>query len=149
MLSSSPEELSKASAVMAAQKAELRLRPTLKSFYIYYTEHNIDILPLMEYKMQNLLIEIISRLKLVNQEIDRYRFYFEKTFDPKSCALNEEILNNNLDNSINIISRELIRIADKIIELLLLIQESEFNEPAVILKRIILKLNDFIKKRRV
>lgn len=65
LLSFSPDELARASAIMAAQKAGLR--PKIKRFYIDYTERNIDILPLMDIKLQTIIIEFISRLKLVNQ----------------------------------------------------------------------------------
>jgi hypothetical protein len=120
LLSYSPDELVRASAIMAAQKAGLR--PNLKRFYIDYTERNIDILPLMDIKLQTIMIEIISRLKLINQEIDHYVFTFDKIFDPESFALNKQNMNINLDNSIILISKKLMELADKIIQLLLLIR---------------------------
>jgi hypothetical protein len=146
LLSFSPDELARASAIMAAQKAGSR--PKLKRFYIDYTERNIDILPLMDINLQKFMIEIISRLKLINQEIDHYVFTFDKTFDPECFALNERNMNINLDNSIILISNELMKLADKIIELLLSIRESKYNKSTIKFRKLIAKLDEFIKKRR-
>lgn len=149
LLNYSPEEVLGNSAILAAQEAEFRLRPNLKSFYIDYTEHNIDILPLMEANMQSLMIEILSRLKLVNQEIDRYHFYFEKTFDPKSfTGPNEHIINANLDSSIKFISKNLMKIGDKITDILLMVKKRDYNNLPIKLKDIFLKINNFIKQKR-
>lgn len=73
---------------------------------------------------------------------------FDKTFDPESFALNEQNMNINLDNSIILISKELMKIADKIIELLLFIRESKYNNLTIKFKKLISKLDEFFKKRR-
>jgi hypothetical protein len=141
------DDILEASKLMAAQKAGTRL--SFKKFYIDYIERNIEILPLMDNKMQILIIDIISRLKLVNQEIDLYQFYFEKTFDPKSCSINEKALNTNLDNSTNLISKELIKISDTLINLFSLIREAKCIKSFYKLKNLVVKIDEFIKNKRL
>jgi len=145
LLSYPAEEFSQALAIMRSEKAGQR--PILKMFNVDYIERNIDMLPLMDEKIQLVTITITNRLKLVNQEIENYRFYFEKTFDPESCKTNLEIINTNIEGSLNVISRELTKIADKITELLLMIEEIKNIKPSTKLKRLIRNLVNYIKDK--
>ena len=44
---------------------------------------------------------------MINQEVDRYLFYFDKTFDPSSCEINQEGLQKNMEIAINLIADNL------------------------------------------
>jgi hypothetical protein len=66
LLTYSPDEISKVSAVLAAQEGRLGLG--LKKFHTDYINRNIDILPLFDNNLQKIIIEILNRLNLANQE---------------------------------------------------------------------------------
>ncbi len=135
LLRQAPDELLTISKVKASQGTGSSL--TLKTFSIKYIEHNIDTLPLIDKNYQKILIEIISKVNIINQAIEQYYFYFEKTFDPQSCNVNQQILTANIKNSYVMISNFLIKTIDKIVILLLMINDRKKNEPLYHLRNII------------
>lgn len=102
MLKFSPDQLSKAMQLKASLIPEDRAKG-LKKFFLRYYENNISSVTLFPVEMQGLIFKIHTKLNLINQEIDRYYFYFEKTFEPNSVNVNQDILRHNMRQSYRMI----------------------------------------------
>lgn len=53
----------------------------LKKYFLPFLSSQITALHLFTPEFQRLTLEIHSKLAIVNEEVDAYRFYYEKTFD--------------------------------------------------------------------
>jgi hypothetical protein len=90
----------------------------LKKFGLTFLENNLGAISLLDNDLQILIWKILDRINLINQEVDRYLFYFQKTFDPQVMAVNEAALDTNMSASLQMISGEIHRTAKVVLELL-------------------------------
>ena len=80
---------------------------SLKKFELLFLEAYKDKVLLLNLESQKIIYRTISRFNLINQEVERYLFYFDKTFDPKSLEVNQETLQKNMEVAIKLISENL------------------------------------------
>jgi hypothetical protein len=102
ILNLSPEQLSKVMQLKASLMPEDRAKG-LKKFFLRYYENNISSITLFPVEIQGLIFKLHTKLNMINQEIDRYYFYFDKTFDPNSVNVNQDILRHNMRQSYRMI----------------------------------------------
>ena len=57
-------------------------------------------------EFQNLLLTIQSRLGLINEEIDKYYFFFKETFSESVSTPNRAIISSNIDQCFSAISQQ-------------------------------------------
>jgi hypothetical protein len=112
LLKASDEEIDAYAKHMAQQKDVVALN--LKKYSLPFLESNMGSVSLLDIKLQRLVIQIRARLNSVNEEIDLNRFYYEKTFDSTLSEDNSEIIENNLNQSYQNISRQYRMIVDQI-----------------------------------
>lgn len=115
-LNLSPEQLS---AIMRLRDAlkETGRGKGLKKYYLNFYENNIPSISLFPADYQALTFKIHTKLQLINQEIDRYLFYFDKTFDPNSVEFNQDILRDNMRQCLRTITITAFDAANAIIKL--------------------------------
>jgi len=65
-------------------------------------------------EFQNLLLDIHSRLNIVNEEIEQYRFYFRQTFSENLSELNRNLILENIQGSYQAVSVQARIICDLI-----------------------------------
>lgn len=80
---------------------------SLKKFELLFLEAYKDKVLLLNLESQKIIYRAISRFDLVNQEVERYLFYFDKTFDPDSFEVNQGNLQKNMEIAIKLISENL------------------------------------------
>jgi len=71
----------------------------LKNHYAPLLEAKIGQLGSFDVEYQRLLLEIHSRLTIVNEEIEQYRFYFQQTFSSDISDVNHKLIIQNIDGS--------------------------------------------------
>lgn len=86
----------------------------LKKYYLPFLSSQIPSLSLFTPEFQRLTLDIYSRLSLLNEEIDSYKFYYEKTFDPAISGENRKSVRENLNQTSRHIERISRQTADKI-----------------------------------
>jgi hypothetical protein len=94
----------------------------LKQYFPVYINNNLNLIPLLKEDIRAELFKFLRRIELINQETNRYLFYFDKTFDPASCDVNKDILQDNMLNSIKGIQTISIDTANIIVKILPLLQ---------------------------
>ncbi len=116
LLSQTPDELKKASydhkILRAGKGTELR------KFNLVFLENHLDRILLLDIDSQKRIYNIQFRIDVVNQAVDRYFFYFDKTFEPEILKVNEEPLKENIDAAYKMISKSLFIATNDVITLL-------------------------------
>jgi hypothetical protein len=69
-----------------------------------FLQNNIHLIPLLKKKERNLLLNIFRQLNIINEQIDRNKFYFEKSYDGGLDADNHARLRTNYLDSCQAIS---------------------------------------------
>ena len=115
LLKSSDEEIDAYAKEMAQQKDVVALN--LKKYSLPFLESNMSSVSLLDMKLQRLIIQIRTRLNMVNEGIDLNLFYYVKTFDSTLSEDNSAIIKNNLNKSYQNISRQYRMIVDQITRL--------------------------------
>jgi len=115
LLKSSDEEIDAYAKEMAQQKDVVALN--LKKYSLPFLESNMSSISLLDMKLQRLIIQIRTRLNMVNEGIDLNLFYYVKTFDSTLSEDNSAIIKNNLNQSYQNISRQYRMIVDQITRL--------------------------------
>jgi len=115
LLKSSDEEIDAYAKEMAQQKDVVALN--LKKYSLPFLKSNMSSISLLDMKLQRLIIQIRTRLNMVNEEIDLNFFYYVKTFDSTLSEDNSAIIKNNLNQSYQNISRQYRMIVDQITRL--------------------------------
>lgn len=82
----------------------------LKTFEAPLLRAKIDELGAYSISFQNLLLEIASRIRIVNEEIEQYRFYFQQTF--AAAGNNHDRLSGNIAGSYEAVRVQAIKICD-------------------------------------
>lgn len=116
LLSQTPGALKKASYDIKILKE--RKGTELRKFNLVFLENHLDKILLLDVDSQKLIYKIQFRIDVVNQAVDRYFFYFDKTFEPNILEVNEKPLKENIDTSYEMISKTLFLVTNDIIELL-------------------------------
>jgi hypothetical protein len=91
---------------------------SLKKFFLPFLDSNISHLPLFDVKFQSLVLEIRTKLTLLNEEIELGRFFYEKTFDSSLSVENHRIVTDNLNELYRKVGEMAQLTADKITELI-------------------------------
>ena len=94
----------------------------LKKYNMNFYENNINLVSLFSADCQSLVFKIHNKLQLINQEIDRYLFYFDKTFDPNSVDINQDILRDNMKQCLRTITTIAFDAVNAIIKLRSMLQ---------------------------
>lgn len=71
----------------------------LKTHYAPLLNSKIGQLGSFPVELQSLLLEIHSRLAMLNEEIEQYRFYFQQTFSSSISEENHKLIVNNIGGS--------------------------------------------------
>ena len=90
----------------------------LKKFNLNFLETNLSSISLLSNDLQVPLWKILDRINLINQEIDSYFFYLQKTFEPEVMKTNETQLKANMNSSLEMILKNIHSITNVILELL-------------------------------
>ena len=71
-------------------------------------------------EFQNLLLDIHDRLRIVNEEIEQYRFYFKQTFAESLSAVNRKLILENIHGSYKAVSDQaqiICNLIDKVVDI--------------------------------
>ena len=90
----------------------------LRKFNLVFLENHLDKILLLYIDSQKLIYNIQFRIDVVNQAVDRYFFYFDKTLDPEIFKVNQNSLNENMNASYEMISKTLFLVTNDVITLL-------------------------------
>lgn len=121
----------------------------LKRYYLKYYENNISTASLIRVDLQRSLFKIHGKMQTINQEVDRYYFYFDKTFDPASKDVNADILNINMNLCYKTISDALFDAINEIVKLLSILETETSNGYLYRLKNLSNQLKLAIEKRGI
>jgi hypothetical protein len=88
------EDLKNAIALKRQEKKESNLN--LKKFHLPFLDSKISEISFFSIELQNIIYEIISKLQMINEEIDLGVRYFYMTFDSSISPENHNIIKNNL-----------------------------------------------------
>lgn len=86
----------------------------LKSVKHPYIDANISLISLFDQKFQRFITRFIASINQFNEEIYQSRFYYEKTFDISIGKENHKIIQANLLDSYNLISKKSVEIVSLI-----------------------------------
>ncbi|WP_434025642.1 hypothetical protein [[Pseudomonas] boreopolis] len=86
----------------------------LKSFEAPLLKSKIGQLGSYSIPFQNVLLEILSRIRIVNEEIEQFRFYFRQTLTAN--GENRDLIDGNIDGSYRAIRTQVMMISDHIDE---------------------------------
>ena len=95
----------------------------LKKINLAYVDNNLNIVSLLETDIQKLIIKIQSQKLLINQEIDRYFFYFNKTYDSGISEDNLNRIKKNMKEASKIIFKFSYNMVSEIDNLLPLLEK--------------------------
>lgn len=98
-------------------KAKSKRGYSLKKYELPFLDSKIVNLTVFDESFQNHILEIKTQLKLIHEEIDQAKFYFEKTFDSTLSTENYQTIRDNLEDSYGNLSRQSRNLADRIGEL--------------------------------
>lgn len=116
LLSAEPDTLKKELKINKTHNVGVALE--LKKFNLIFLENNLDKILLLGIDSQKRLYKIHDKLNVINQAVDRFYFYYHKSFDTASYELNKEPLTENMQSSYNRVSELLIDVVNETIELL-------------------------------
>lgn len=113
----SDEALDELAKMLKASKPEGMVLG-LKKFALPFLDSQLGRLSLFNMEFQNQMIEVRVRLGLLNEDIELFRFYYEKTFDSALSEDNREIITFNIHRIFENMSRGIRRIVDNITKLM-------------------------------
>jgi len=94
---------------LGAYNQRIKQNPTIasyiKKFSLPLLEENISSISLLDLDFQHSLLDIKTKISLLNAEIERYNFFFEKTFDSTMDPNNRRIIDGNIVGSYKAISK--------------------------------------------
>lgn len=90
----------------------------LKKIHLIYIDNNLNMVSLLESRLQRSIFKIQSNKLIINQEIDRYFFYFDKTYSSDMSKNNIVKLKENMKLSCRIIYKFSYDMANEIDTLL-------------------------------
>lgn len=96
---------------------------SLKKCHLPFLDSKISDLSLFNMEFQYKIFEIRAQINFLNENIEQSQFFYEKTFDSTLTDQNHKIINNNLTDSYQNISRN----AKVIIDLISKLTGSESN----------------------
>ncbi len=76
----------------------------IKKLRYDFLQNNIHSIPILKKKERNLLLNIFRQLNIINEQIDRNNFYFEKSYDGSLSTDNHARLRTNYLDSCQVIS---------------------------------------------
>ena len=112
------EEFENASKIFFQAGKSVPRGKGLKKFNLRFLENNLSTISLLNNDLQIPIWKILDRINLINQEIDSYFFYFQKTFEPEVMKVNETVLDNNMNSSLQMISDNTYATANVVLHLL-------------------------------
>ncbi len=95
-----------------------QIMTAIKRHSLPFFESRVASLSLLSESLQLYLFEIKSRLELINQDVDRYWYYFEKTFDSSLSELNNRIIIGNINKQYHAIADQSRILVDTISKVL-------------------------------
>ncbi len=108
-LQMSDEELFLAQAKLAASETG---GLGLKTHRAPLLDSKIGQLGYLPVSLQSILLEIHSRLFILNEEIEQYRFYFQQTFSSSISDVNHTLIVKNIEGSYNAVRQQARMISD-------------------------------------
>ena len=90
----------------------------LRKFNLVFLKSNLDRILLLDIDSQKLIYNIQDEIDVINQAVDRYFFFLDKTFEPEVIKVNKNPLKENIDGSYEFISENLFLVTNDVITLL-------------------------------
>lgn len=90
---------------------------TLKKYSVPLLDARLGVLTWLPNNVQVLLLDIRTHLRMLDEEVDQTRYYFQLTFDPKVTGDNRQSVIQNLENGYRQYSDRARIIADGIAKL--------------------------------
>lgn len=87
---------------------------SLKKHFAPLLDSKIAQLGAFDQPFQNILLEVRSHLNMINEQIEHYYFYFNKTFDSSLTEENRVNIGKNMQGSYNVISEQARIVVDLI-----------------------------------
>ncbi len=85
--------------LLASERSKGKSGLTLKKYAVPLLDARLAVLTWLPTAVQVLLLEVRTQLRMVDEEVDGARYYFQLTFDPKVTGNNREAVEQNLDNA--------------------------------------------------
>lgn len=86
------------SVFLAGEQADGNSGLTLKKYAVPLLDARLVVLTWLPTPVQVLLLEVRTHLRMLDDEIDQARYYFQLTFDPKVIGDNRQSVTQNLEN---------------------------------------------------
>lgn len=96
-LAMSDERLAELARQFLASESETAMG--LKTHHAPFLDSKLGQLGSFSVEFQSLLLEIHSRLAILNEEIDQYRFYFQQTFSSSISEGNHKLIKQNINGN--------------------------------------------------
>ena len=86
------------SALLAGERSQGKSGLTLKKYAVPLLDARLAVLTSLPTSVQVLLLEVRTHLRMLDEEVDDARYYFQLTFDPKVTGNNRQAVEQNLEN---------------------------------------------------
>ena len=86
------------SALLASERSQGKSGLTLKKYAVPLLDARLAVLTSLPTSIQVLLLEVRAHLRMLDEEVDDARYYFQLTFDPKVAGTNRQAVEQNLEN---------------------------------------------------
>ncbi len=103
---------------LASHKTSKKETMSIKRITLPFLQQNFSSVSVLAPSLQRSLATIERNVYLLNQEIDLYYFYLEKTFDSTLTKENYDLVNNNIDHAYEAIARLSHKVAESISRIL-------------------------------
>lgn len=102
------------SQYIQSRKIDVSDSLSLKKHYTPFIDSKLQYLTLFSESSQSYILEVKTQLALLNEEVDQYRFYYQKTFDSTLSSNNRTIITKNIDQLFKNYAHKARMIADRI-----------------------------------
>ena len=86
------------SSLLASERSQGKSGLTLKKYAVPLLDARLAVLTSLPTSIQVLLLEVRTHLRMLDEEVDDTRYYFQLTFDPKVAGNNRQAVEQNLEN---------------------------------------------------
>lgn len=87
------------SVLLASERSQGKSGITLKKYAVPLLDARLAVLTSLPTSIQVLLLEVRTHLRMLDEEVDDARYYFQLTFDPKVVGANRQAVEQNLENA--------------------------------------------------
>lgn len=105
------------SALLASERSQGKSGLTLKKYAVPLLDARLATLTSLPTSIQVLLLEVRTHLRMLDEEVDDARYYFQLTFDPKVTGTNRQAVEQNLESGYRQYGDRARIVAEKIVKL--------------------------------